>query len=158
MPVVTEITYYDALAYASSQTLPKRLPTEAQLRRAVNEMRARGWLVPTGMRPDNPQLDKEEAVEDGEETPEAPLITFYMNGLIWEWTRSPIESTEDSDAPGSITFGSRLVALGGGWDESDIFTFASRKSEVFENRTDLLGFRCVYELPDTLEGIAALLK
>ncbi|MCH7959210.1 MAG: protein kinase [Candidatus Hydrogenedentes bacterium] len=157
-PVVTEIAYYDALAYASSQDLPKRVPTEAQLRRAVNDMQARGWLVRMGIEPDYPQLNLEETVEDGEETPEAPLIAFYMNDSIWEWTRSPIESAEESDAPDSITFGSRLVALNGGWDESDVFIFASRKSEVFENRTDLLGFRCVYEFPDTLEAIAALLK
>lgn len=158
-PSMTAVNYYDALAYASSHSLAKRLPTEGQLRRAVNDMRTREWLMPWGIAPVRLKPNPENDEDDGEETLEPPLIAFYMYDSVSEWTRSPVNPPrDDSDVSHVITFGNRLAVLGGNWNESSNYTFGPGRSEIFENRNNSLGFRCVFELPVTLDEVAELLK
>ncbi len=159
---MTKVTYYDALAYASQQTPSRGLPTAAQWTHAVSRALAgsvlRLWDSRQGL-PANPATAGEQD-EDSDDTEEDGGLgeTLYLPHGGLEWTRSlalpGADGREDDSRP---MFGTAIVVLGGLFSADGSYRPEPWKQARYEDRFNYLGFRCVYELPRTLEAVSSLL-
>ncbi len=82
-------------------------------------------------------------------------------GNVLEWTRSiyrefPYEPSISEDQT-KIRFGTVMVVRGGYFEDTGDEVYNRRYPFVYEGRGYFLGFRCVYELPTTTDGIQSLL-
>ena len=160
MPV-TGIAFYDAQAYAAS--VGKQLPTEVQWARAASNTDGSARNFPTGeslgacvnVRSGSPR-PVGECAED-----KSPFGCLDMYGNVMEWTRSiyagfPYDPAIAED-PRRAMFGAEMVLRGGYFADPDDMVYNRRLPYVYEGRGEFLGFRCVYELPATLDGMESLL-
>ena len=166
MPV-SLVTFYDALAYAGWKE--KSLPTEAQWARAAHGDTSMDYPWEGG-------AWKEAAANtgDGEDgyPYTAPVKSFQtdkswtgcydMIGNVAEWTRSihletpydPLDGREDLVA---VDFGTQLTIRGGSFFHEGA-TLQTRQPWLFEGASENLGFRCVKEMPQSLDALRALAK
>ncbi len=158
---IARVAFYDAQAYAAS--IGKQLPTEPQWARAASNSDGSVRDFPTGdslgacvnVNSDAPK-PAGECAED-----KSPFGCLDLYGNVMEWTRSinapfPYDPAIAED-PQRIMFGTAMVLRGGSFADTDTGVYNRRIPYVFEGRGDSLGFRCVYELPSTLDGIDSLL-
>jgi formylglycine-generating enzyme required for sulfatase activity len=158
---VTNVSFYDAQAYAASKNL--RLPTEAQWARAAYGNSETPTQFPWG-----DEWDQEATNVGGVGRPkpvgshEQDLTNFGcydMYGNVREWTRTLARpSTSPSDTP--PVFGSFLRVRGSFYsDPSQAQDGMLRATEYpYSSRNSEVGFRCVFELPASLPETDALLS
>jgi len=164
---VTSVTFYDAQAYAAHQR--KRLPTEAQWARAAYGGQGASDRFPWG---ENWEVGASnvEGGEDGFQGP-APVGSFAkdcspfgcvdMAGNAMEWTRSafralPYDPSDGREDPSALDFGVEIVLRGGHFGIAAA-PLNCRHPSAYEAQFECLGFRCVRELPPSLDALAALL-
>jgi formylglycine-generating enzyme required for sulfatase activity len=164
---VTMVTFYDALAYAVHEN--KSLPTEAQWMRAACGGKGASERFPWG-----------ETWEDGKTNVMgsedgfpgvAPVRSFAgdrtvtgcfdMAGNVMEWTRSafrplPYQPGDGREDVLSFDFGTE-IALRGSHFGMTAAPLPMRYHTPYESMYETLGFRCVRELPSTLDAIEAML-
>ncbi len=163
---VTGITYYDALAYAS--WAGKMLPSEAQWVRAAT-------AAPLGdEKKDESASSESTAGGDAPATPDnyailmppgsrasdkTPLGVADMGGNAAEWTASLWQAVTAPPPSSPPTFGTVLVVRGGSFAQMTASPLQQRAAERYEQDRRLdLGFRCVWEVPDSLAQVDTLLK
>ncbi len=168
---VTNVTYYDALAYAA--WAGKQLPTEAQWARAAYG-EAVSERYPWG---DDWQEDACNAAgdSDGYEFT-APVKAFEddktwsgcydMAGNVSEWTRSafveqlPYDPNDGREDPMAREFGSFISIRGGCYADERQTLLNTRRAATYdpaESALPYMGLRCVLELPKSLKEIQAYL-
>lgn len=158
------VTYYDAQAFAASQSPPKKLPTAPQWTRAVEAAKAQGALLPLGRALAPEPADEDEDGEPGtDDASEAFGGTLYLLDGVWEWTRSismpfPYRREDGREDEARPTFETRMTAVSGGFDERGEYSAGPLAETPFESRWPAVGFRCVYELPTDLDAVLDLLK
>lgn len=146
------VAYFDAQAYAASKG--KQLPTSVQWSRAAygRERQAYPWgeewapehcvcageasgaLEPVGSR-------AEDAGRFG---------MLDLAGSVSEWTRTPFDGS--GAAPG---FGVALTVRGGNYQSSEV-KLSERYRMAYEDRLEVVGFRCVIEFPEDPAALARL--
>lgn len=150
---VTNVTFYDALAFAASRPGPKTLPTEAQWVRA-----AQGAKPPPA--PALPESeDRYEGLAPVGNFPEdtSDFGCLDMAGNAAEWTLSPFDPI-NGGRPEDLDFGSDICVRGGNFLAPADAPLTARYAAKFEYAADTIGFRCVRNLPFTLDEIEAALQ
>ncbi|NIA13261.1 MAG: SUMF1/EgtB/PvdO family nonheme iron enzyme [Nitrospiraceae bacterium] len=162
------LPFYDAQAYAASRGAT--LPTEAQWARAaygdtpVPLPWGEGWVgdeantygVDDG-------YDRTAPVGSFEETDRSWCGCLDMAGNVSEWTRSldkplPYDPADGREDPAGIYFGSVVVVRGGDYAIPSSAPLAQRGLARFEEYAPNRGFRCVIELPATVDDVEAILN
>lgn len=159
---VAGVTYFDAWAYASWAGL--RLPTEAQWARAAHGVTPRPYPWPEAdYRPGAANVH-----EDGD--PELDNVAtnlkdrsefgcYDMLGSVLEWTSSDSRSLPYNPADGredeqTFDFGTPIVVRGGNYRAPpEECRLDVRYRVSFEKALPVLGFRCVRQLPKTLDAL-----
>lgn len=163
---MTKVTYYDALAYASEQTPSKRIPSAAQWSRAVSQALAasvlRRWDSRQGLPADPAAAVGQDDDSDDTEESSGPGEALYLPHGGLEWTRSvalpfPYDQADGREEDSRPMFGSGMVVLGGLFGADGSYVLGPWQEAQYEYGFDFLGFRCVYELPRTLEAVSSLL-
>lgn len=163
---ITNVTFYDALAYAAAQG--KDLPTEAQWARAAYGAEDASPIYPWGDTMDVESADGEPVVPSN--LPGAgmdyqglaivqsfPLtdVTAYgvydMAGNVSEWTRTPFDP--EMSEP---NFGVEMAIRGGSFLQD--YVLSTRQPGAFESRYLSVGFRCVKPFFADLAAINAALS
>ncbi|MBI4558588.1 MAG: SUMF1/EgtB/PvdO family nonheme iron enzyme [Candidatus Hydrogenedentes bacterium] len=165
---VTNVTFYDAQAYAAS--VGKKLPTEAQWARAAYNPDGTPLAYPWGneWKPDGCNSgDPEDGVDSLANVgsfaeDRTPSGCFDMAGNVMEWTRSrsaglPYYPDDGRENQAQFTFGTKLIVRGGHFEDQNRATLAARYELPYEYQSPTLGFRCVKDLPNTLAAVDALL-
>jgi len=162
---VSGVTFYDALAYAAWAR--KSLPTEPQWARAAHSNTSLFYPWEGGA-----WQDRAANTLDGDDDYEyaAPVKSFQtdrswtgcydMVGNVAEWTRSiysdaPYDPTDGREDLAAITFGTQVTIRGGSFMDKAA-TLQTRVPYAFEGAWANLGFRCVVEMPNSLESLRAL--
>ncbi len=163
LPVVG-VSFYDAMAYAAWAR--KRLPTETQWARAAYGERNASEHYPWGDEW-KPGACNSGSDNDGSIGP-APVETFKedrtwsgcydMAGNVSEWTRSvyrelPYNPADGREDPAAPDFGVELVVRGGNFRDEQRTPLNARFHIAYETVFDMLGFRCVRELPATPDDV-----
>lgn len=164
---VTSVTFYDALAYAVHGG--KEIPTEAQWARAAYGETGASDRFPWG---DTWKPAGSNVLEPDDGFPGlAPVRSFPddctafgcmdMAGNAMEWTRSafrplPYDPSDGREDPRALFFGT-VIALRGAHFQMPEAPLSARYSTPYESAFPTLGFRCVRELPTTLDKLEALL-
>lgn len=160
------VTFYDALAFAAQAG--KGLPTERQWARAAHGDAALAYPWESAAEwPDHGANMR--GSEDGFEYT-APVGSFEadrswvgcydMAGNVAEWTRSvwgplPYDADGGREDLAEVNFGTQLTVRGGSFNDQG--NLQSRAPLYFEGpRAAEIGFRCVINMPETLEGIEAM--
>ncbi|MFP6581994.1 MAG: protein kinase [Candidatus Hydrogenedentota bacterium] len=128
---MTNATYYDAVGYLNSLMLPKKLPTQDQWRRALDQLRS----------------PAESMSADETSIPDATIGWFGTP--LDEWARSDFR---DPDA--TRWFGRPIPILGVTEDGYPDDVEAMR----YEQRNPRVTFRGVWELPTTLSAVENMLQ
>lgn len=165
---MTNVTFYDAQAFAASASPAKRIPTEAQWARAAYGEEGRFRAYPWG------EEWKEGAAHTGQSPAPAEVGGFEEDaggyggydwlGNVMEWTRSkwnpspygPAQGREDES---SLRFRTGLVVRGGCFNDLQReYRLGTRTRLQYEEESPYVGFRCVFELPTTAEDVASSLN
>jgi len=172
---VSNVTYYDAQAYAAwagkQLTLPggdrarKQLPTEAQWARAAYGDSSASDLYPWGKMWEDSACNA--AGDDDEYALTAPVKSFAqdktwsgcydMAGNVSEWTRSMFDEQVINKETGDPSFTSHVSIRGGNYEDATQSFLHQRYHVLYESCFPSLGFRCVLELPKTVREIEACL-
>ncbi|HUW62861.1 MAG TPA: bifunctional serine/threonine-protein kinase/formylglycine-generating enzyme family protein [Candidatus Bathyarchaeia archaeon] len=162
---VSGVTFYDALAYAAWKK--KSLPTEPQWARAAYGDTSLFYPWEGGAWQDGAANTL--GGDDGQEYA-APVKSFQtdrswvgcydMVGNVAEWTRSmyseaPYDPADGREDLAAITFGSLLTIRGGSFMGKEM-TLQTRVPYAYEGAWGNLGFRCVTEMPNSIEGLRTL--
>ncbi|HOE65075.1 MAG TPA: bifunctional serine/threonine-protein kinase/formylglycine-generating enzyme family protein [Candidatus Hydrogenedentes bacterium] len=165
---MTNVTYYDAQAYAGWRG--RRLPTEAQWARAAAAMplasedaaeddAKAGRAASAVPAQDAASADYRAILPVGDRKSDlTPLGICDMNGNAAEWTRTLYAQPGSPTVGTRPDFGSLLVVRGGSAVNMPSYPLAARSYERFEQRRPDLGFRCVFDLPNDLASVDALLN
>jgi len=162
---ISGVTFYDALAFAAQAG--KALPTEPQWARAAHGDAALAYPWESA----GEWQDSGANVKGSEDEYEfaAPVESFEadkswvgcydMAGNVAEWTRSiwtplPYVPGDGREDLAEVGFGEQLTVRGGSFNDQG--NMQSRAPFDFGRAADELGFRCVTNMPDSLNGIEAL--
>lgn len=148
---VVNVTYYDAVAYAAARAPAARIPTDAQWQAAVREADSESIL-------NMPEASDDEAVAEPDDEPGAVNSGYAVYPGLREWTRDSAAGFGGSLVGNAVpTFRSSMTTQQLRTDESMKFA-PERGTALYETRSPYVGFRCVIELPDTLDELAAFLQ
>jgi serine/threonine protein kinase len=134
---VVNVTFYDAVAFAENQTMPKKIPTRNQFKRALSFAKSQELLMYSFG-----------TVED------ITIVPFRIWGSISEWTRS---LQKDADLDGQPWFGDSLSIVSVEIQDSGEYTAQYSDQQPFGAPSNRIGFRCVLELPEEIDGLRSLM-
>ena len=150
---MTGAAYYDAIAFLASADPPKRLPTAAELERALNDAALAGQVREFGVVDEVAESEGPEEGDKVEEVPERIAHTvleipghFYGVQRWREWTSSII-NLDSSETP---MFGDDVALVGARWTQSGDLLAAPGGSSRYEWSDSSLGFRGKVDLPRSL--------
>ena len=161
---VSGVTFYDALAYAA--WAKKSLPTESQWARAAYgdtslfyPWAGVAWQESAANTFDGDDGHEFAAPVKSFQTDKSWTGCYDMVGNVAEWTRSiysdaPYDPADGREDLAAITFATQLTIRGGSFMGKET-TLQTRVPYAYEGAWENLGFRCVAEMPNSLEGLHA---
>ena len=135
---MTNVTYYDAAAFAALSKKEGRLPTSAEWTRATE------YAVANELLAQLPSGERDETIEDDETDAEEILTPLKLISGGYEWTSTV-------RGGGTPDFRKLMVVRGGAVSEEGKYTELPPGLTLYEGRAPNLGFRCVVSMPATID-------
>jgi hypothetical protein len=150
---MTGLAYFDAVAYLSSALPRRRLPSAADVERALDQAIARGTAVSEFVTGDEAlNGDNEDGADENVRATRIAMDAFvipdesYGFDTWFEWTSSIVDRSS-TDTP---MFGDEVVTVGARWPRGGNVVVAPRRSLRLERSDPGTGFRGKLPMPQSL--------